>query len=69
MAQCIFFWTGGIKLWLVLHDERNLSTASANGVVFLVGLLAVTAFSELYFRLIDVPSVWLARRTYTWLVD
>ncbi|KAI5363345.1 hypothetical protein Slin15195_G107310 [Septoria linicola] len=69
VAQCIFFWTGGIKLWLVLHDERNLSTASANGVVFLVGLLAVAAFSELYFRLIDAPSVWLARRTYKWLVD
>ncbi|PPJ50464.1 hypothetical protein CBER1_06749 [Cercospora berteroae] len=69
VAQCIFFWTGGIKLWLLLHDERGFSTASANGVVFLVGFLAVSVFAELFFRLVDAPSIWLAKKTYTWLVD
>ncbi|GIZ41253.1 hypothetical protein CKM354_000456500 [Cercospora kikuchii] len=69
VAQCIFFWTGGIKLWLVLRDERGLSTASANGVIFLVGFLAVFVFAELFFRLIDAPSIWLAKKTYTWLVN
>lgn len=69
VAQCIFFWTGGIKLWLALHNDKGLSTAGANGVVFLVGLLAIAVFSELYWRLVDLPSVWLAKKTYTWLVD
>ncbi|KAF2217218.1 hypothetical protein CERZMDRAFT_93270 [Cercospora zeae-maydis SCOH1-5] len=68
-AQCIFFWTGGIQLWLVLHDARDFSTASANGMVLLVGLLAVSAFAELFFRMVDAPSIWLSKKTYTWLVN
>ena len=67
-AQCIVFWTGGIKLWLVLND-KGMSTAAANAVVLLICLLATVLFSELYYRMVDVPSKWLAKHAYLWLVN
>jgi hypothetical protein len=69
VGQCIVFWTGGIKLWLVLHDEQGLDAASANAVVLLVGFLAVALFAELFYRLVDQPSRWAAKQTYLWLID
>ena len=67
-AQCILFWTGGIKLWLVLYDQQGLSKASANGVVFIVCLIGVAVFSELFYTLVDLPSKWAAKEAYLWLV-
>lgn len=66
-AQCVFFWTGGIKLWLVMYD-KDYSNAGANAAVFVVGLLAVMVFSELFWRIVDLPSRWVAKWAYNWLV-
>ncbi|KAK4494960.1 hypothetical protein PRZ48_014316 [Zasmidium cellare] len=68
VSECIIFWTSGIKLWLVLSGN-GMSTAGANAIVFIVGLLAVATFAEIFYRCVDLPSRWLAKNTYFWLVD
>ncbi|KAF2717266.1 hypothetical protein K431DRAFT_334501 [Polychaeton citri CBS 116435] len=69
VAQSIVFWTISIKLWLLLHIEQQANTASANAAAFFVGLVATAVFAELYHRIIDMPSRWVAKNTYDWLID
>lgn len=66
-AQCMVFWTAGIKLWLVL-DAKGISTAGANAVVLVVCFAAIAVFSEIFHRCLDLPSIWAAKSTYLWLL-
>ncbi|KAF2766098.1 hypothetical protein EJ03DRAFT_354231 [Teratosphaeria nubilosa] len=68
-AQSIIFWSAGIKLWLYIHNKADFSTAAANVVVLAACVPAVLVLAELFYRLIDVPSQWLARRAYIWLIN
>lgn len=68
VAQGIVFWTGGIKLWLALNNA-GVNTAGANTLVFIVGSLVIAVFSEMFYITIDLPSQWMARKTYLWLVN
>lgn len=49
-AQCIIFWTAGIKLWLVLRKDDRTTTAGANAIVLVVSIVAVAVFSESTLR-------------------
>lgn len=69
VAQGIIFWSAGIKLWLALFTKGDIGVAGANAVVFFTCTLAVVLFSELFYICIDLPSRWLAKHTYLWLVD
>lgn len=67
MAQSIVFWTAGIKLYLHLHS-RGTSTATANFAVFVTCTLTTLLFAEVYYRIVDLPSQWVAKEAYSWLL-
>ena len=69
VAQSIVFWTVGIQLFLHLHVEQGLSIAAANALVLAICLLAVFLFAEAYHRLVDLPTQWIARVAFAWLMN
>lgn len=68
VAQSIVLWTGGMKLWLTLSSD-SISRPTANFIVLVTCLPAILVFCELYYRLVDLPSRWIAGRAYTWLMN
>jgi hypothetical protein len=40
----------------------------AKFAVFVVGIITTGVCSEVFYRLVDVPSQWLAKATFTWLL-
>jgi len=67
LVQSIIAYTAGIKLWLNLTDTHGLAVAAANVVCLIVCFLATIVFGEIFYNLIDKPSVWLARSAFTWI--
>ncbi|KAK5126406.1 hypothetical protein LTR85_010642 [Meristemomyces frigidus] len=68
VAQSIVFWTAGIKLYLHLHLGHGTATATANLAVFVTCAVATLLFAEVYYRTVDLPSQWVARQAYAWLL-
>lgn len=68
VAQSLIFWTAGVKLYLCLHVALSISTALTKLAVFLACSLATVLLGEVYYRTVDLPSQWLARKTYDWLL-
>ncbi|TVY75922.1 hypothetical protein LSUE1_G005119 [Lachnellula suecica] len=67
ILQSIIAYTAGIKLWLHLTGTKHWAVASANVVCLLVCLVVTIPSAEIFHRLIDRPSQWLARRAYQWI--
>ncbi|GAB7365588.1 hypothetical protein MBLNU230_g6659t1 [Neophaeotheca triangularis] len=67
IAQSIIFWTAGIKMYLHLSDSGT-DKALANFAVFVVATVTTVVFGEVYYRVIDLPSQWLANKGYEWLL-
>lgn len=51
-----------------LHIERGTSPALANLAVLVTCSLATLLFGEMYYRIVDLPSQWIASRGYLWLM-
>lgn len=68
VAQSIIFWTVGIKLYIHLHEGRGVDSPLAKFAVFVVGIIATGVCAEVFYRLVDSPSQWLAKMTFTWLL-
>lgn len=68
VAQSIAFWTAGIKLYMHLHVERGVAPPLAKLAVFVVGTITTGVGSEVIYRMIDMPSLWIAKETFSWLL-
>ncbi|KAF2166637.1 hypothetical protein M409DRAFT_66625 [Zasmidium cellare ATCC 36951] len=69
VAQSLLMWSAGIKLWIHLHMANGTSVALANLAVFITTLVAVILFGEAFYRVVDVPSQWLATAGYYWVTS
>jgi peptidoglycan/LPS O-acetylase OafA/YrhL len=51
-----------------LHEDRGVDSPLAKFAVFIVGIITTGVCAEIFYRLVDVPSQWLAKKTFTWLL-
>lgn len=68
VAQSIIFWTVGIKLYMHLHVQRDVSPPLAKFAVFVIGTITTGVGAEVFYRAIDLPSQWIAKETNLWLL-
>lgn len=68
VAQTVIFWTVGIQVFLHVHVDQGLSTATTNVVVLVVCLLTVFLSAEAYHRFVDLPTQWVAKLACAWLL-
>ena len=67
LLQSIIAYTAGIELWLHLTGTKHWAVASANVACLAVCFVTTVPSAEVFYRLIDRPSQWLARRSYQWI--
>ncbi|KAF2031724.1 hypothetical protein EK21DRAFT_62393 [Setomelanomma holmii] len=66
LVQSIMIYTAGIKLWLHLYRAGG-SDAVNSLVCFIVCAPLVAVASEVFYRIVDVPSVVFARCAWAWM--
>jgi hypothetical protein len=67
LVQSIIMYTAGIKLWMRL-DNAGAAQPVSTLVCFIVCAPLVAVASEVFYRLIDVPSVVAAKAFWTWML-
>ncbi|KAI8935845.1 hypothetical protein NX059_007362 [Plenodomus lindquistii] len=66
LVQSIVIYTAGIKLWLHLNKLGTSDTLNTFAV-FCACAPAVALASEVFYRLIDIPSIAFARVSWAWM--
>ena len=51
-----------------LHVQRDVAPPLAKLAVFVVGTITTGVGAEVFHRLIDLPSRWVAREMFSWLL-
>jgi len=68
-AQCLTAYTVGIKMFISLTQKHHLSTEGAGAAVFFACVPLTFIFAEMFHRIVDVPSRWLAKRFFIFLTE
>ncbi|KAF2112818.1 hypothetical protein BDV96DRAFT_663605 [Lophiotrema nucula] len=66
LVQPILIYTAGIKLYLRLHSSA-LSHEVSTLICFLLCLPLVVVASEVFYRIVDVPSMGVAHWIWAWM--
>ncbi|KAF2015709.1 hypothetical protein BU24DRAFT_450382 [Aaosphaeria arxii CBS 175.79] len=66
LAQPILLYTAGIKLYMHMHAS-GISHEMATFVCFIVCVPLVGLAAEVFYRVIDLPSIAAAKETWAWL--
>ncbi|OJJ42466.1 hypothetical protein ASPZODRAFT_29195 [Penicilliopsis zonata CBS 506.65] len=66
-AQGIVVYTAGMRLFIHLNVDRQWPSQVSVFVSFLVSLLTVIAFAELFYRLVDHPSRAFSHIVFDWI--
>jgi hypothetical protein len=61
--------TAGVKTFLYLTEHHNISYSVSKLACFVLAVAETVFFGELYFRLIEGPTAWLARKAFAFLTD
>lgn len=64
--QPLLMYTAGVKLYLHMHGN-GASHELATFVCFVVCVPLVVLGAETFYRLVDVPSVALAKKLWDWI--
>ncbi len=67
LLQSIVIYTAGIKLFMHLSIERNMSVEGSRLVCLLVCVAIVAFGAELFHRLVDCPSKAFAHIVFDWI--
>lgn len=67
LLQSIVIYTAGIKLFMHLSIEKNLSVEAARVVCLFVCAIIVIIGAEVFHRLVDLPSKKLAFTVFDWI--
>jgi len=51
-----------------LHVARGVAPPPAKLAVFVVSTITTGVGAEVVYRLIDMPSQWVAKETFSWLL-
>ncbi|KAH9860613.1 hypothetical protein J1614_011944 [Plenodomus biglobosus] len=66
LVQSIVIYTAGIKLWLHINKSGTSDTLNTFAV-FCACAPAVALASEIFYRIVDIPSVAFARAFWAWM--
>ncbi|KAH8693405.1 hypothetical protein GQ44DRAFT_635204 [Phaeosphaeriaceae sp. PMI808] len=66
LVQPLILYTAGIKLYMRLYASGT-NHEVATLVCFLVCLPLVAAGSEVFYRIVDLPSILVAKETWAWV--
>jgi len=69
LVASIMMSTVGVKTYLYLTEQHNISPSVSKLACFLLAAAETVAFGELYFRLIEGSTAWLARKAFAFLTD
>jgi len=64
--QSLVIYTVGIKLYMQMADTGN-NTATSGFVAFIVCLPLTALLSEVFYRVVDIPSIVVARAFWTFM--
>ncbi|KAF2624322.1 hypothetical protein BU25DRAFT_348094 [Macroventuria anomochaeta] len=67
LVQSIIVYTIGIKLW-VFMDDAGVNSAVRTLASFAVCASSVAVVSEIFYRLVDLPSIAAAKTFWTWMI-
>ncbi|ORX97597.1 hypothetical protein BCR34DRAFT_607201 [Clohesyomyces aquaticus] len=66
LVQPLILYTAGIKLYMRLHDS-GMDHEVTVLVCFVVCFPLITAASEVFYRIVDLSSIILAKETWAWV--
>jgi hypothetical protein len=67
LVQSIIIYTVGVKLWVFMEDaEINSAVSSFASFAVCVSLVAIA--SEIFYHLVDLPSIAAARAFWMWMI-
>lgn len=66
LTQSIIIYSAGIKMWLHLN-KSGTPDATNTFAVFCVCVPLVALTSELFYRVVDIPSIIFAKNFWTWM--
>lgn len=67
LVQSIIVYTVGIKLWMFM-DDAGTNSAVSTLAIFGVCASLVGVGSEMFYRLVDLPSIATAKAFWTWMI-
>ncbi|KAH8654060.1 hypothetical protein BGZ60DRAFT_386647 [Tricladium varicosporioides] len=67
LMQSTIIYTAGIKLYLHLRTSQGWSDGGAGTMCLFVCLLVTIPAVEIFYRIVDVPSQWLAKGAFDWI--
>ena len=67
LVQSIIIYTAGIKLWTLMDDARVNSSISTLAS-FVACASSVAVASEIFYRLVDLPSIAAAKIFWAWMI-
>mgnify|MGYP004498912591 CR=1 FL=1 len=67
LVQSIIVYTVGIKLWMFM-DKAGVSSAVSTLASFAVCASSVAVASEIFYRVIDLPSIAAAKAFWNWMI-
>lgn len=65
--QSIIIYTVGVKLWLFM-DDAGVRSELNSLASFAVCSSLVALASEIFYRLVDLPSIAAAKGFWTWMI-
>ncbi|KAJ4312396.1 hypothetical protein N0V94_007464 [Neodidymelliopsis sp. IMI 364377] len=67
LVQSIIIYTVGIKLWMFMKDS-GVNNEVCTLASFVVCASSVAVGSEIFYRLVDLPSIAAAKAFWTWMI-
>jgi hypothetical protein len=67
LVQSIIIYTVGIKLWMLMDGARVNSSISILAS-FVACASSVAVASEMFYRLVDLPSIAAAKTFWAWMI-
>jgi hypothetical protein len=67
LVQSIIIYTIGIKLWMFMNDS-GVNSEVCTLASFVVCASSVAVGSEIFYRLVDLPSIAAAKAFWTWMI-
>jgi hypothetical protein len=68
LVQSIIIYTVGIKLWTTMNDA-GVSGALSTFASFVVCASTTAVGSEIFYRLVDLPSVAAAKAFWAFMIE
>ncbi|TGO89031.1 hypothetical protein BPOR_0128g00050 [Botrytis porri] len=67
LTQSIFIYSAAIPLYLHLVVDKNVSGIAATCISFVVSILGTLVCGEIFYRMVEIPSLWAGVWSWDWI--